>query len=112
MKELQNFTNGIFNLDVKVEGEEVLFSAEQVAKSLGLTQKQNKSRKIYESIRWETINKYLPQLSGEIEKGSFIRVNEFLPQVAKVEKGSFISEPKVALKKLVRKVKHERITKF
>ncbi|MEI3637831.1 phage antirepressor KilAC domain-containing protein [Lactococcus lactis subsp. lactis] len=72
MNELQNFTNGIFNLDVKVEGEEVLFSAEQVAKSLDLTQKQNKSGKIYESIRWETINKYLPQLSGEIEKGSFI----------------------------------------
>lgn len=72
MNELQNFTNGIFNLDVKVEGEEVLFSAEQVAKSLGLTQKQNKSGKIYESIRWETINKYLPQLSGEIKKGSFI----------------------------------------
>lgn len=72
MNQLQNFTNGIFNIDVKVEGEEVLFSAEQVAKSLGLTQKQNKSGKIYESIRWETINKYLPQLSGEIEKGSFI----------------------------------------
>ena len=72
MNKLQNFTNGIFNLDVKVEGEEVLFSAEQFAKSLGLTQKQNKSGKIYESIRWETINKYLPQLSGEIEKGSFI----------------------------------------
>ena len=72
MNELQNFTNGFFNLDVKVEGEEILFSAEQVAKSLGLTQKQNKSGKIYESIRWETINKYLPQLSGEIEKGSFI----------------------------------------
>ncbi|MDG4969928.1 phage antirepressor KilAC domain-containing protein [Lactococcus lactis] len=72
MNKLQNFTNGIFNLDVKVEGEEILFSAEQVAKSLGLTQKQNKSGKIYESIRWETINKYLPQLSGEIEKGSFI----------------------------------------
>ncbi|MFK4780572.1 MULTISPECIES: phage antirepressor KilAC domain-containing protein [Lactococcus] len=72
MRQLQNFTNGIFNLDVKVEGEQVLFSAEQVAKSLGLTQKQNKSGKIYESIRWETINKYLPQLSGEIEKGSFI----------------------------------------
>lgn len=72
MNELQNFTNGLFNLDVKVEGEEILFSAEQVAKSLGLTQKQNKSGKIYESIRWETINKYLPQLSGEIEKGAFI----------------------------------------
>ena len=68
MNELQNFTNGIFNLDVKVEGEEVLFSAEQVAKSLGLTQKQNKSGKIYESIRWETINKYLPNFLGKLKK--------------------------------------------
>lgn len=72
MNELQNFTNGIFNLDVKVEGEEVLFSAEQVAKSLGFTTKTNGT----EYVRWN-------------------RVNEFLPQVAKVEKGSFISEPMV-----------------
>lgn len=70
MNELQNFTNGIFNLDVKVEGEEILFSAEQVAKSLGFTTKTNGT----EYVRWN-------------------RVNEFLPQVAKVEKGSFISEP-------------------
>lgn len=28
MNELQNFTNGIFNLDVKVDGENILFSAE------------------------------------------------------------------------------------
>lgn len=61
MKELQNFTNGIFNLDVKVEGEEVLFSAEQVAKSLGFT--QTKNRKEY--IRWETISKYLSQQVGK-----------------------------------------------
>lgn len=72
MNELQNFTNGIFNLDVKVEGEEILFSAEQVAKSLGFTTKTNGT----EYVRWN-------------------RVNEFLPQVAKVEKGSFISEPMV-----------------
>ncbi|WP_285151940.1 phage antirepressor KilAC domain-containing protein [Lactococcus petauri] len=72
MKELQNFTNGIFNLDVKVEGEEILFSAEQVAKSLGFITKTNGT----EYVRWN-------------------RVNEFLPQVAKVEKGSFISEPMV-----------------
>lgn len=72
MNELQNFTNGLFNLDVKVEGEEILFSAEQVAKSLGFTTKTNGT----EYVRWN-------------------RVNEFLPQVAKVEKGSFISEPMV-----------------
>lgn len=72
MNELQNFTNGIFNLDVKVEDEEILFSAEQVAKSLGFTTKTNGT----EYVRWN-------------------RVNEFLPQVAKVEKGSFISEPMV-----------------
>ncbi|WP_195362913.1 phage antirepressor KilAC domain-containing protein [Lactococcus lactis] len=72
MNELQNFTNGIFNLDVKVNGEEILFSAEQVAKSLGFTTKTNGT----EYVRWN-------------------RVNEFLPQVAKVEKGSFISEPMV-----------------
>lgn len=72
MNELQNFTNGLFNLDVKVEGEEILFSAEQVAKSLGFITKTNGT----EYVRWN-------------------RVNEFLPQVAKVEKGSFISEPMV-----------------
>ena len=72
MNELQNFTNGFFNLDVKVEGEEILFSAEQVAKSLGFITKTN----VTEYVRWN-------------------RVNEFLPQVAKVEKGSFISEPMV-----------------
>ena len=72
MNELQNFTNGFFNLDVKVEGEEILFSAEQVAKSLGFITKTNGT----EYVRWN-------------------RVNEFLPQVAKVEKGSFISEPMV-----------------
>lgn len=63
MNELQNFTNGIFNLDIKVEGEEVLFSAEQVAKSLGFT--QTKNRKEY--IRWETISKYLSQQVGKLD---------------------------------------------
>lgn len=63
MNGLQNFTNGIFNLDIKVEGEEVLFSAEQVAKSLGFT--QTKNRKEY--IRWETISKYLSQQVGKLD---------------------------------------------
>ncbi|HAV95969.1 MAG TPA: phage antirepressor [Lactococcus lactis] len=76
MNELQNFTNGIFNLDVKVEGEEVLFSAEQVAKSLGIVTKTTKNGKKYENVRWS-------------------RINEFLPQVAELKQGSFISEPMV-----------------
>lgn len=76
MNELQNFTNGFFNLDVKVEGEEVLFSAEQVAKSLGIVTKTTKNGKKYENVRWS-------------------RINEFLPQVAELKQGSFISEPMV-----------------
>ena len=65
MKELQNFTNGIFNLDVKVEGEEVLFSAEQVAKSLGFEKIETRNGRRYHSIRWSTIAKYLRQEVGE-----------------------------------------------
>lgn len=76
MNKLQNFTNGIFDLDVKVDEENILFSAEQVAKSLGFTTKTTKNGKEYENVRWS-------------------RVNDFLPQVAEVKQGSFISEPMV-----------------
>ena len=76
MNQLQNFTNGIFNLDIKVENEQVLFSAEQVAKSLGIVTKTTKNGKKYENVRWS-------------------RINEFLPQVAEIKQGSFISEPMV-----------------
>ena len=72
MNELQNFTNGIFNLDVKVDGENILFSAEQVAKSLGFEKIETRNGRTTKSIRWSRVNSYLPQLSGEIEKGSFI----------------------------------------
>ncbi|MFK4886351.1 phage antirepressor [Lactococcus petauri] len=76
MNQLQNFTNGIFNLDIKVEEGQVLFSAAQVAKSLGIVTKTTKNGKKYENIRWS-------------------RINEFLPQVAEIKQGSFISEPMV-----------------
>jgi len=71
MKELQNFTNGIFNLDVKVEGEEILFSAEQVAKSLGFEKIETRNGRTTKSIRWSRVNSYLPN-SPEVGKGSFI----------------------------------------
>lgn len=68
----QIFENNLFQLEVKIENGESLFDVETVAKSLGFIQTQNKNGKVYQSIRWETINKYLPQLSGEIKKGDFI----------------------------------------
>lgn len=71
MNKLQNFTNGIFNLDIKVEGENILFSAEQVAKTLGLTTVAKSGNEI---VRWSRVSKYISQ------------------QVAKTD---FISEPMV-----------------
>lgn len=62
MKELQNFTNGIFNLDVKVEGENILFSAEQVAKTLGLTTVAKSGNEV---VRWSRVSKYLSQQVGK-----------------------------------------------
>lgn len=62
MNELQNFTNGIFNLDVKVEGENVLFSAEQVAKTLGLTTVAKSGNEV---VRWSRVSKYLSQQVGK-----------------------------------------------
>lgn len=71
MNELQNFTNGIFNLDVKVDGENILFSAEQVAKSLGFEKIETRNGRTTKSIRWSRVNSYLPN-SPEVGKGSFI----------------------------------------
>lgn len=67
MNELQKFSNGIFNLDVKVDGENILFSAEQAAKAMGITQVKNGK----EYVKWERVNSYLPN-SPEVGKGSFI----------------------------------------
>jgi anti-repressor protein len=69
MNQLQNFTNGIFNLDVKVEGEEVLFSAEQVAKSLGISRIATSGNEV---VRWERVNNYLPNSYPQVGTGSFI----------------------------------------
>ncbi|MCT0501502.1 phage antirepressor KilAC domain-containing protein [Lactococcus cremoris] len=65
MNQLQNFTNGIFNLDVKVEGENILFNAKDVARALGFEKVETKNGRKYHSIRWSTITKYLRQEVGE-----------------------------------------------
>jgi prophage antirepressor-like protein len=64
MNQLQNFTNGIFNLDVKVEGENILFSAEQVAKTLGLTTVAKSGNEV---VRWSRVSKYLSQQVGKTD---------------------------------------------
>ncbi len=72
MMEIQTFSNNLFDLTVKTENGEALFDVETVARSLGFVQRQNKNGKVYESIRWETINRYIPQKVGEIKKGDYI----------------------------------------
>lgn len=74
--QLQKFNNSLFHLEVKTENGESLFDVENVARSLGITTTTNKNGKKYENVRWA-------------------RVNNFLPQVAELKSGDFISEPMV-----------------
>jgi anti-repressor protein len=61
------------NIEVMVNGEQILFNAEDVAKALGFVQHQIKNGKSYESIRWETINKHLAKFfPDKLGKGSYI----------------------------------------
>ena len=67
--EIQTFSNNLFDLTVKTENGEALFSVETVARSLGFV--QTKSGKEY--VRWETVNKYLRKyLSQEVGKNDYI----------------------------------------
>lgn len=91
MSNLQKFTNELFRLEVKSENGESLFDVESVARSLGITTTTTKNGKTYENVRWS-------------------RVNSFLPQVAEVKSGDFISEPMVY--KLAFKANNEVAEKF
>lgn len=67
--EIQTFSNNLFDLTVKTENGEALFSVETVARSLGFVQTKNGK----EYVRWETVNKYLRKyLSQEVGKGDYI----------------------------------------
>lgn len=69
MKKLQVFKNELFEVAAKVENNQILFDAEQVAKSLGFSEMKN--NKLY--IRWRTVNGYLNKfLSQEVAKGDLI----------------------------------------
>ena len=91
MSNLQKFNNELFQLEVKAENGESLFDVESVARSLGITTTTTKNGKRYENVRWS-------------------RINSFLPQVAELKSGDFISEPMVY--KLAFKANNEVAEKF
>jgi len=91
LSELQIFANELFEVEAKEVDGEILFNAEHVAKNLGFTVKTKKDGKTYENVRWS-------------------RVNDFLPLVAELKQGSFISEPMVY--KLAFKASNETAEKF
>lgn len=91
MLTLQKFNNELFQLEVKAENGESLFDVESVARSLGITTTTTKNGKRYENVRWS-------------------RINSFLPQVAELKSGDFISEPMVY--KLAFKANNEVAEKF
>ncbi|GAA0491017.1 hypothetical protein GCM10008986_16340 [Salinibacillus aidingensis] len=69
MSQLQVFENELFKVSAKTEDEQILFDAEQVAKSLGFT--ETKGNKLY--VRWRSINGYLDKyISQHLAKGDFI----------------------------------------
>lgn len=71
MKRLQVFENELFKVSAKTEGEQILFDAEQVAKSLGFVTRTVKNGITYENVRWARVNSFLPQVA-EIQKGDLI----------------------------------------
>lgn len=91
MSNLQKFNNELFQLEVKSENGESLFDVESVARSLGFTTTTTKNGKRYENVRWS-------------------RINSFLPQVAELKSGDFISEAMVY--KLAFKANNEVAEKF
>lgn len=91
MKDLKIFKSNLFEVAAKIENNQILFDAEQVAKSLGFVSKTTKNGFTYENVRWS-------------------RVNSFLPLVAEVKKGDLIPEPLVY--KLAFKAQNEIAEKF
>lgn len=71
MSNLQKFNNKLFQLEVKSENGEALFDVESVARSLGFTTTTTKNGKRYENVRWSRINSFLPQVA-ELKSGDFI----------------------------------------
>ncbi|MGG4365690.1 ORF6C domain-containing protein [Bacillus subtilis] len=69
MNQLQTFKNDLFQVAAKVENNQILFDAEQVARNLGFTTVA-KSGNV--TIRWNRVKNYLPSNSPKVAKGDFI----------------------------------------
>lgn len=96
--ELKLFKNELFEVGATVDGEDVLFDVELVARCLGLVKTENKNGKVYTSVRWQRVNEYL---------GFRPEVGETSHQVGK---GDLIPEPLVY--KLAFKASNEVAEKF
>lgn len=68
MDALKVFANDLFKVSAKTEDGEILFDVEEVAKSLGITDKKNGVN----YVRWNRVNSYLPSNSPQVAKGDFI----------------------------------------
>ena len=68
MNQLQVFENELFKVSAKIEGGQILFDVEQVAKCLGITDRKNNT----EYVRWNRVNSYLPTNSPQVAKGDLI----------------------------------------
>ena len=66
MKSIQIFNNEELSLKIRTiqnEDGSISLNAEDTAIGFGWYQKQNKNRKVYTSIRWETLNQYCEEFS-------------------------------------------------
>jgi phage antirepressor YoqD-like protein len=69
MNKLETFKNDLFEVAAKIENNQILFDAEQVAKSLGFTTVAKSGNT---TVRWSRVNGYLPENSLQVGKGDLI----------------------------------------
>lgn len=75
MEELQNFSNGVINLPVRVLANgDIEFDAEQAALGLGISTIATSGN---ETVRWSRVNKYLGINEEPVIRGDFITEPQF-----------------------------------
>ncbi|MGN7183733.1 ORF6C domain-containing protein [Cytobacillus kochii] len=68
MQNMQTFKNNLFEVAAKIENDQIMFDAEQVAMSLGIVDIRNGTK----YVRWNRVNSYLPKFSPQVAKGDLI----------------------------------------
>jgi len=74
--DLKVFKNELFEVGATVEGEDVLFDVELVAKSLGIT--DNKNGKEY--VRWNRVNQYIKHFATSCENSPQVAKGDLIPE--------------------------------